>query len=315
MSQPPPPDTASTSPGDSAACGGWAAAGQGRNHGASGGARHRGAPLHAAPSDAPFFAGLGILASFYVGLFVAMLAADVSYLWFEGDNDLLRVLRDPNIRYSIKLSLISCSITTILALWVAVPVGYLLSRLDFPGKAIIDSILDIPIVLPPLVIGLSLLILFRKTMLMPLDEWLQIAFHKPAVIIAQFAVAAAFAVRTMRATFDELSPRQEQVALTLGCSRGQAFFRVVLPEARLGLLTAATLAWARSLGEFGPILVFAGSTRQKTEVLPVSVHLQLSVGDIEGAVAVALLMIVVALCVLVVVRVLGGAGAVGRGLR
>jgi molybdate transport system permease protein len=200
-----------------------------------------------------------------------------------------------------------------------VPIGYLLSRVEFRGKNLVDAILDIPIVLPPLVIGLCLLILFRQTPLRAVDDWLHIAFHVPAVILAQFAVAAAFAVRTLRGTFDELSPRQEQVALTLGCSRSQAFWMVVLPEARYGLLTAATLAWARSLGEFGPILVFAGSTRQKTEVLPVSVHLELSIGNIEGAVAVSLLMIAMAVTVLVVVRTVAHRGSIGgylgRGLK
>ena len=263
-------------------------------------------------SDVPFYVGLVLLAGLYVTLIVAMILADVYYTGFH---DFQEILNDRNIRYAIKLSLISCCITTILALWVAVPIGYLMARFEFPGKNLVDSILDIPIVLPPLVIGLSLLILFRLTFLQPLDSWLNIAFHVPAVILAQFSVAAAFAVRTLRATFDELSPRQEQVALTLGCSRSQAFWMVVLPEARLGLLTAATLAWARSLGEFGPILVFAGSTRRKTEVLPVSVHLELSIGNIEGAVAVSMLMLATAILVLVVVRTLAHRDVIGRAFR
>ncbi len=266
---------------------------------------------HVGP-DWPFFLGLGVLASLYVGLIVAMLAADVHFAQLD---DILAVLRDENIRYSIKLSLISCCITTILALWVAVPVGYLMSRVDFPGKNLVDSILDIPIVLPPLVIGLSLLILFRQTFLKPIDDMFHIAFHVPAVILAQFSVASAFAVRTLRATFDSLSARQEQVALTLGCTRSQAFWMVVLPEARLGLVTAATLAWARSLGEFGPILVFAGSTRRKTEVLPVSVHLELAIGNIEAAVAVSLLMVITAVIVLVLVRTLARSDTVGHAFR
>jgi len=244
-------------------------------------------------------------------LILGMLLADLS---FARPGDMLDILRDENIRYSIRLSLISCTITTVLALWVAIPIGYLLSRVDFRGKNLVDAILDIPIVLPPLVIGLCLLILFRQTFLRPVDDWLHIAFHVPAVILAQFAVASAFAVRTLRGTFDELSPRQEQVALTLGCSRSQAFWMVVLPEARYGVLTAATLAWARSLGEFGPILVFAGSTRQKTEVLPVSVHLELSIGNIEGAVAVSLLMIAMAVTVLVLVRAVAHRGSILSGL-
>jgi molybdate transport system permease protein len=194
-----------------------------------------------------------------------------------------------------------------------VPIAYLMSRTAFPGKNLLDGFLDIPLILPPLVVGLCLLILFRQTLLRPIDDRLQIAFHVPAVILAQFTVAAALAVRTLRATFDALPPRQEQVALTLGCSRAQAFWLVVLPEARYGLLTAATLAWARSLGEFGPILVFAGATRQRTEVLPTSVYLELSVGNVEGAVAVSLLMIVVALVVLFIVRSLARTQVPGGG--
>ncbi len=252
-------------------------------------------------SDVPFFVGLGVLAGVYIVLIAAMLLADAGYARL---GDFARILADANIRYAIRLSLISCTITTILALWVAVPIAYLMSRTAFPGKNFLDGFLDIPLILPPLVVGLCLLILFRQTMLRAVDDRLSIAFHVPAVILAQFTVAAAFAVRTLRATFDELSPRQEQVALTLGCSRAQAFWLVVLPEARYGLLTAATLAWARSLGEFGPILVFAGATRQKTEVLPTSVYLELSIGNVEGAVAVSLLMIVLALAVLFIVRTL-----------
>jgi len=266
-----------------------------------------------AASDFPFYLGLGVLAAFYVLLIAAMLAADVAYALRER-GAVFNVLLSEEIQAAVKLSLISCCITTVLALWVAVPIGYLLSRLDFWGKSVVDTILDIPIFLPPLVIGLSLLILFRQTPLRALDDAVGISLHRPAVVIAQFAVAAAFAVRTLRATFDEISPRCEQVALTLGCSRGQAFWNVVLPEAYRGVLTAGTLAWARSLGEFGPILVFAGSTRMKTEVLPVSVHLELNTGNIEGAVGVSLLMVVVALTVLALVRALGGSGPVFRRL-
>ncbi len=255
-------------------------------------------------SDAPFFLGLSVLAAFYILLIAAMLLADVAFAYRKWP-EVWEVLRSDNIQYAVRLSLISCCVTTILSLWVAIPIGYLLSRVEFRGKAFVDTVLDIPIFLPPLVIGLSLLILFRQTPLRYFDDVFPVALHIPAVILAQFAVASAFAVRTLRATFDEISPRREQVAMTLGCSRNQAFWSVVIPEAWRGILTAGTLAWARSLGEFGPLLVFAGTTRQKTEVLPVSVHLELSIGNIEGAVGVSLLMVAVALFVLVVVRALG----------
>ncbi|MDG2382447.1 MAG: ABC transporter permease [Pirellulaceae bacterium] len=256
-------------------------------------------------TDGPFLAGLVILSSFYILLIGAMLSADILFA-SSRPHAVIDTLKTPEIRYAVWLSLLSCSITAILSLWVAIPIGYLMSRFQFPGKSLLDSILDIPIFLPPLVIGLSLLILFRQTPLRILDDYFGIAFHVPAVILAQFSVASAFAVRTLRSTFDTVSPRVEQVALTLGCSRSQAFFAVVIPQCWRGIMTAGILAWARALGEFGPILVFAGSTRRRTEVLPVSVHMELSIGNIEGAVGVSLLMVVIALSVLIVVRLLSG---------
>jgi molybdate transport system permease protein len=217
-------------------------------------------------------------------------------------NPLVQALRSRDIRFSIKLSLISCTLTTLLSLWVAVPIGYMMSRFEFRGKPVIDTLLDIPIVLPPLVVGLSLLILFRY-----MPEWLSdaVVYKWPAVVLAQFMVACAFAVRTMRVTFDQIPQRFEQVALTLGCNRRQAFWRVIMPQARGGLLAAGTLAWARALGEFGPILVFAGATRQKTEVLPTSAFLELQAGRTEGMLAVSLIMIGASVVVFIIARTLG----------
>ncbi len=261
-----------------------------------------------ARSDRVFTLLLVAVCAGYLLLLLAMLAADAAYLGTakpagDGGSALLSALRDPNIRHSIHLTLVSCTITTILSLLVAIPIGYLLSRAKFRGKSLVDSLVDIPIVLPPLVVGLSLLILFQYA-----PGWLRerVVYQVPAVILAQFVVASAFAIRTMRATFDQIDPRREQVALTLGCSRWQAFGWIVMPETGPGLIAAATLAWARSLGEFGPLLVFAGATRGKTEVLSTTIFLELSVGNLQGAVAVSLLMIGAAVVVLTVTRV--GAG-------
>ena len=229
-------------------------------------------------------------------------AVSAAKLSLSKPNPLVQALRSRDIRFSIKLSLISCTLTTLLSLWVAVPIGYMMSRFEFRGKPIIDTLLDIPIVLPPLVVGLSLLILFRY-----MPEWLSdaVVYKWPAVVLAQFMVACAFAVRTMRVTFDQIPQRFEQVALTLGSNRQQAFWRVIMPQAKGGLLAAGTLAWARALGEFGPILVFAGATRQKTEVLPTSAFLELQAGRTEGMLAVSLIMIAAAVVVFVIARTLG----------
>lgn len=282
-------------------------------------------PAPAAPrrsrSDLPFLVGLAVIGGLYVGLIVAMLAADAAYLASDVDasgqtglghaaSRLVKPLAKPEIRYAVRLSLAACGITAILSVWVAVPLGYLMSRFEFPGKGLIDAIIDIPIVLPPLVVGLSLLILFQTAPGKAVEGVIPVAYAIPGVILAQFSVACAFAVRTLRVTFDQIPARREQVARTLGCSRGQAFWRVVLPEARRGMVTAGTVAWARAMGEFGPILVFAGATRMRTEVLSTTIFLELSVGNLEAAVAVSLLMVAVAVVVLVVLR-LSGRGPTG----
>lgn len=281
-------------------------------------------------SDLPFIAGLSVIAGTYVLLLLGLIAADVAYIskpttsstktreaidaqdsvgqpGSERSATLLdrvnAALAEPDIRYSIKLTLVSCLFTAILSVLIAVPIGYFLSRFTFPGRSFIDAVLDIPIVLPPLVVGLSLLILFQFAPFSFFSK--SIVYQIPAVVIAQFTVSAAFAVRVMRATFDQIDSRLEQVALTLGCSRAQAFLRVVIPQSYSGMLTAGTLAWARALGEFGPLLIFAGAMRGKTEVLSTTVFLELSVGNLDGAVVVSLMMVGAAVMVLLIARIFG----------
>ena len=245
---------------------------------------------------------LGIVTGAYLLFLLAMVGATALY---STPRDLLRAIGSPEIRHAIYLSLATCTVTAILSLLLAVPVGYLLARARFPGRAWLDAALDIPILLPPMVVGLCLLILFQTRLGRAVERVVPFTYTVAGVVLAQFVIGAAFAVRTMRGTFEHLPSRPEDVAMTLGCSRAQAIWLVTLPAARRGMFAAASLAWARSLGEFGPILVFAGATRMKTEVLPTSVWLELSVGNLEGAIAVSLLMLVLAVMVLVAVRLLG----------
>lgn len=245
---------------------------------------------------------MGVIASTYIILILAMIVADLS---FTTPNHIVKALQSKEIQYAIKLSLITCTITMFLSLLVAIPLGYFMARFDFKFKKFIDAVLDIPIVLPPLVIGLSLLILFQTAPGRFIEDHVRITYTVYSVIIAQFMVACAFAVRTMYVTFVQINNRQEQVALTLGCNQRQSFFYILLPQAKNGILTAASLAWARALGEFGPILIFSGATRMRTEVLPTTVFLEMSVGNIEAAVAVSLIMIFSGFAVLMVVRLFG----------
>ena len=284
-------------------------------------------PSHVAPlqqnrfrqlRDIVFYLVMSGLSASFLLLIVLLLAADIL---FTTPAEFLAALQKPEIRAAFKLTLLSCTIAALMSLWVATPLGYILSRYKFVGRGAIDTLVDIPIVLPPLVLGLSLLILFHQPFpgtqwLFPestwkLETWFRetlgfpITYRWPAVVLAQFAVACAFAVRTMRVTFDQINPRAEDVARTLGCTRGQAFLQVALPQAWRGIIAAGTIAWARALGEFGPILVFAGSTRFRTEVLSTSVFLELSVGELDAAVAVSLLMVAMAIVVLVILRWIG----------
>lgn len=277
-----------------------------------------------------FWGALSSFGSLYLILIVSMIIAD---LRFAGPEDVRNALRDPQVQYALNLSLISCTISAILATWVAVPSGYVLARCS--GRAIehrygdrpavarltmilrhaVETLFDIPIVLPPIVVGISLLVLFQT----PPGRWLDdrfadlmrglgfpgiggITYEIPAVVLAQFTVATAFGVRIMRATFEQIDPEPERLALSMGASDIQAFSQVALPQAWPGVVGAFTMAWARSLGEFGPILVFAGTSRMKTEVLSTTVYLNFSMGNLRGAVAASLLILTLAGVVLLITR-------------
>jgi len=307
----------------------------------------------------PFLLFLVFVVAAYLGLLLLLVGANMlTVSWSQASE----ILKDADIQHSITLTFVTCTATAILSVLVSVPVGYLLSRYQFRGRALVDTFLDIPILLPPLIVGLSLLILFNRippsaccgmlaggaliaaiwgaarkgngivirflvgsAILFGLLSFVfagsqrsfegivsevgfPMTFHPLGVVLAQFPVAAAFAVRTMRTTFDQISPRYEEVAMTLGCNRGQAFMRVVLPLAGKGIVAAGTMAWARALGEFGPILIFAGATRGRTEVLATSVFLEINIGNLPGAAALSLLMILLAVSTLLIVRCLAGRG-------
>lgn len=275
----------------------------------------------------PFASALFGATGVFVLLIAALLAANLMYI--EGSH-VKAAWTSPEIIFAVKLSLFTCTVTAFLSLLVAVPAGYLLARVPFRGRVLVDALVDVPIVLPPIVVGLALLLLFNQTQvgrwlegqvehvlawvnaLLPgpsrwlgLDAVTSITYDVPGVILAQFAVASAFAIRTMRVAFEQVDDRRERVALVLGCTRRQAFQWVALPEVRNGMLAAITLAWARAMGEFGPILVFAGATRLKTEVLPTTVFLELSVGNVEAAATVSMLMVAAAMVVLLGARACG----------
>lgn len=225
-----------------------------------------------------------------------------------------------DIREAFFLSLSTSLITTFLSVIVAIPVAYALSRCRFKGIIIFDSLVDILIVLPVLIIGISLLVFFRmgtelsQSGILPL-QWLGsliahcgevFIYTKAGIVLAQFFCAAPFAIRTIKTTFDEIGTRTENVAMTLGCTRAGAFRHITLPLARQGILAGTVLSWVRAYGVFGAVTIVAGAVRGRTEVLPTAVYLEVSIGRLEVALAISVVMMLTAATVLVLVRLLTG---------
>jgi molybdate transport system permease protein len=233
---------------------------------------------------------------------------------------------DPALLHAVWLSIWSTMVSTALSLFVAVPAGYVLSRNRFPGYSLVDTLLDVPIVLPPLVMGLCVLIFFRTGLGQYLDRQLMLdlsellhyefarpgdglfVFERPGIILVQFVVGCAFAVRVVKAGFDELDPRHEDVALTLGATRSQAFFAVVVPNIMPSFVAGAVISWARIFGLFGPIILVAGTMRNHTEVMPTTIFLETSIGRLDVALVVGAFMIIISMTMLALFKRLGGKG-------
>jgi molybdate transport system permease protein len=247
---------------------------------------------------------------FFLAAFVAFaLFLIISDAFYIDKAAVVKVATSSYIAHSLYLSIVTSAMATLLALVFAIPMGYALSRYSFPGRLLADTLVDIPIVFPPLVAGLTLLVFFSQTTVgkwIEQDLGLAFMFKPKGIVLCQFVVSASFAIRSVKTAFDEVDRRLENVALTLGCTEWTGFLRVSLPLARGGVVAGAILAWARAFGIFGPLMIFVGSFRGETEVLSTSIYREQSVGNLEESLTVALLMIVVALVALVTVRLVGG---------
>jgi molybdate transport system permease protein len=242
----------------------------------------------------------------FVCFVLLLIIADAFYI---DKASVMKVLTAPFIRHALWMSVWTSLVTVLLALTFAVPAGYALSRYRFPARILVDTVVDLPIVFPPLVAGLTLLVFFSQTFIgrwIQEDLGLEFVFQPKGIVLCQFLVSASFAIRSAKTAFDEVDRRYEKVALTLGCTQWGSFGRVTLPLAANGLIAGSILTWARAFGLFGPLLIFVGSFRGRTEVLSTTVFLEQSVGNLELALAVALLMILVALVALTAIRMVRG---------
>jgi len=249
-----------------------------------------------------------ILMSGITYLIVLLTFTAVATVIFKGLPHLGHALANREVQFAIKLSLYTSLVSTLLCIVIAVPIAYTLVRVELPLKSLINSILDLPLALPPIVSGVCLLLLFGAT---GLGKWLEangisFVFTVQGIILAQFFVNLPFMIRVMRSTILGIDPRLEFVARTLGCTPAQTFIKVTLPLSKNGVMAGTVITWAKSLGEFGAVLMLAGATRMRTETLPISVFLNMSTGDLELAMAAANLLIIISFVSLYIFNKLGG---------
>jgi molybdate transport system permease protein len=219
---------------------------------------------------------------------------------------LWETLRRPLVTEALRLSVLTSLSSVFLALLLGTPVAYLLARRRFPGAALLDTLIDLPMVLPPTVAGVALLMTFGRRGL--LGPWLdvvgvQISFTPVAVILAQTFVSAPFYIRAARAGFHSVDQELERVAYTLGHSAFSTFLRVTIPLAFPALLGGAVMAWARALGEFGATIMFAGNLTGRTQTMPLAIYTAME-SDLTAALVLSALLVIVSFSVLFCVRLL-----------
>jgi len=247
-----------------------------------------------------FIIPLGVLFLFTAGV--------LSALFFRlSPGEIISALASEETRFALRLSLITSVFSTFLALLLGVPTGYLLARTNFPGKAILDTFLDLPLVITPLIAGVGLLFLFGQNMLGSiLGKWgIHILFTPLGAVLAQSFVACPIVMRSSRAAFDRVGHRYEWAAATMGLRPSQIFFRISLPLAKQGILAGTVLGWTRAIGEFSATLMVAGAIRFKTETLPIAVYLNISSGEMSTALSCAWVLMATGFLFLLALRWIG----------
>jgi molybdate transport system permease protein len=239
----------------------------------------------------------GLLVAFLVLPVVAMVT---TLTW----SDFLAGLRNPLLAPALRLSLVTtaCSLTVVVVLGTSM--AWWIARNPGPLSRWMEAVSQLPAVIPPAVAGVGLLLAFGRRGL--LGSWLAahgiaLAFTTPAVVMAEAFVSAPFFIQAAIASFRRLDDNLLVVARTLGASPFRVFLRVALPLCAPGLVAGAAMSWARSLGEFGATLLFAGNLTGRTQTLPLAVYTAME-SDLRAAQALSLVMVAVAFAVLLVLR-------------
>lgn len=210
------------------------------------------------------------------------------------------------VQFSIRMSLYTASISTCICLFLGVPTAYALTKTSFPFKKICQIIIEMPLSMPYLVLGLSLLLIFSSDFGKALKEMgVRVVFDKNGIILAQTVVNLPYVVRFVRNAFEEVDERLEFISGSLGASKWERFITITLPLSKNAIISTIILTWSRGLGEFGATLMLVGATRMKTETLTTSVYLNLATGDTGAAMASATIILIISFTSLFITNWLG----------
>ncbi|AUX42209.1 molybdate ABC transporter permease [Sorangium cellulosum] len=245
-------------------------------------------------------------------LFAFLMLPLLGLLTATGWSDLVAGLRHPLALSALKLSLFTTSVTLALVVGLGTPLAWLLARRAGRIPRAVETLLQLPIVIPPAVAGVAMLLAFGRRGL--LGRWLypegwSLAFTTAAVIMAETFVSAPFFLQAATSAFRRVGEDYITVARSLGASPARVFLRVALPLAAPGLVSGAAMSWARSLGEFGATLMFAGNLTGKTQTLPLAIYTALE-SDLRVAQSLSLVLVLAAFAFLLLVR--GGTARLSR---
>ncbi|MEJ2288361.1 MAG: ABC transporter permease [Deinococcales bacterium] len=218
--------------------------------------------------------------------------------------ELAAALLDPTVTAALRLSLATTGVSLLATVLFGTPVAYLLARFEFRGKVLLEALLDLPLVLPPVVAGLALLLLLGRRGLLgaPLaDLGVHVAFTSTAVVLAQLFVASPLYIRSMKAAFRSTPRSLEAAAITLHASRLRAFRRVTLPLTLPAFVEGCVLTWTRALGEFGATIVVAGSLAGRTQTMPLAIYAELE-RNLDVALAMGAILTLAAFALLLLFR-------------
>jgi molybdate transport system permease protein len=209
----------------------------------------------------------------------------------------------PQVVDALRLTLVTSAVSAVLILLIGTPLAYWLADTGFRGKHVIDTLVDMPLVLPPAVAGVALLMAFGRVGFVGvhLAPAITIPFTTVAVVIAQTFVAGPFYVRQARVGFESVPKQLQMASLTMGASPLRTFFRVTMPIASHAILAGLVMAWARAVGEFGATLIFAGSLQGVTQTMPLAIYTALE-QDIRISIVLSVTLVAVSFLVIIVTK-------------